>query len=532
MKSAVITLQSGHGRYLCVDHLLVIADREFALEWEHFGIEPRDGGKIAIKSHLGRYLTAEPDGRVSCRTDVVGEWEEWTPVLINDEKVALRNFHGKFLTAELDHSVRCRAVNAHAWEEWRCDTSWLSAATDEPRTDRPLVGRLRVQDKLFRDDSGYRRVLFCSWFPALRILRDNPPEFYRQIDAIAAAGYQGFRTFLAVGGWMDFWDGREVVPIAFTKWHYTGNHLRSERLGTSLQAWPDYDDLLRTLLRACRARGLRLHVTTGDMQVITGDDMRRERNLHERFARICAEEGGTDVIALAEMTNEFPLNRYGGQGPASIQQLGALVDIWRRAIPGVLTAQGAIPQNEEPESLELACTHGDVCAVHITRDPFAMCLKRTFGVTNWEGDWRAFQKAVWEGEPAGPGADSYQRLDDPSSLTALYAMHALLGHGSVQFSGPAVRSREPLEAVWGFTQLPRILSVLPEDIATWDHASDGRGGIMYFFRGDRFATATTREWDPSPPRPIDIYTLYAGDTVVYGTGTPPRATGLIVGRFK
>jgi hypothetical protein len=402
---------------------------------------------------------------------------------------------------------------------------------DGSATARPLVGRLRVIDKLFHDDTGPRRVFFCSWFPALRILRDNPQEFERQIDAIAAAGYQGFRTFLAVGGWSDYWDGREVAPVSFVKWLWTGNHLRTDKFGATIAAWPDYDDLLRALLRACRSRGLRLHVTTGDMQMICADSA-RELELHRRFGKICAEEGGADVIALAEVTNEFPLNRYGGMSPESIAQMGRVIQVWRDAIPGVLTAQGAIPQNEEPESLQLASTHGDVCMTHTTRSPIGVALKRTLGLVYYEGNYRGFPKAFWQGEPAGPGQDSFDAMNDPAALTALYAFHALTGQASNQFSGPAVRSRVPLESVWGFTELPRILSVLPEDIATWSRSTAGHGAILYWHRDAAFATATFADWDPTPPRPVAEWTLVAGDRVERGTGNPPRSTGLITGRFQ
>lgn len=401
----------------------------------------------------------------------------------------------------------------------------------EPGTSRPLVGPLRVEHKLYRDDTGYRRVLFCSWFPALRILRDNPSEFARQIDAIAAAGYQGIRVFLAVGGWSEFWDGREVVPISFQKWFYTGNHLRSDRMGARIEAWPDYDDLLRSLLRACRARGLRLHVTTGDMQIICPDGQ-REIELHRRFSAICAEEGGLDVIALAEATNEFPLNRSGSDGPDSIAQMGRILDVWRQAIPGVLTAQGAIPQNEEPASLSKASTHGQVCAVHVTRDPVEMAIKRTHALVHFEGNYRAFPKPFWQGEPAGPGIDSYQALNNRGSLIALYAMQALTGQASVWFQGAAVRARMPLESEWGFAELPSILSMLPEDVALWARETAGRGAIQYWAAGARFATAMWREWDTTPPRPVASWTLYSGDNITHGTGAPPRATGLLVGTFS
>lgn len=398
-------------------------------------------------------------------------------------------------------------------------------------TNRPLIGPLRVQDKMFRDESGWRRVLFCSWFPALRILRDNTAEFERQLNAIAAANYQGVRVFLAVGGWSDYWDGREVAPIRFQKANFTGNHLRPEFNGRWIEAWPDYDDLLRTLLRACRSRKLRLHVTTGDMQIIDPIGA-QELDLHRRFARICAEEGGTDVIALAECTNEFPLNRYGGDSPQSIEQMGRVLSIWREAIPGVLTAQGAIPQNEEVDALKKASTHGDVCVSHTTRSPFASCLKRTFGLIYFEGQYRGFPKPFKQGEPAGPGADSYARLDDPASLVALYAMHALTGQDSNWFQGAAVRSLQPLESEWGFTEIPALLaSVLPEDIAQWSHGSDQHGGIEYWWRDGQFRASLMSEWNPAPPRPIAAWMLYP--SMKTGTGTPPKGiTGLLVGTFQ
>lgn len=398
-------------------------------------------------------------------------------------------------------------------------------------TRRPLIGPLRIQDKMFRDDSGWRRVLFCSWFPALRILRDSPAEFYRQLDAIAAAGYQGIRIFLAVGGWTPYWDGREVAPISFVKAEFDGNHLRPKFTGLVIGAWPNYDDLLRELLRACRARALRLHVTTGDMQIIDPDGT-KEAALHQRLARLCAEEGGSDVIALMEVTNEFPLNRYGGDAPASIEAMGRVIQTWKAMIPNLLCAQGAIPQNEEPDALTKASTYGEVCVSHTTRDPFEMCLKRTFGLVYWEGNYRGFPKPFKQGEPAGPGADSYARLDDPASLVALYAMHALTGQDSNFFQGAAVRYHQPLESEWGFKELPALLeNLLPEDIAQWEHGSNRHGGIEYWWKGDQFRTATHANWDTSPPRPVATWTLYTGTAVQSGTGTPPRVTGLLAGTW-
>jgi hypothetical protein len=399
-------------------------------------------------------------------------------------------------------------------------------------TGRALVGPLRVQSKLFRDDTGFRRVMFASWFTALRVYRENPAEFQRQIDVIADAGYQGARVFLAVGGWSDYWDNHEVVPIPFQKWFYTGNLSRTDRLGNSLEAWPDYDTVLRGVLREFKKRHLRLDVTFGDMQIIVANDQQKELVLHRHLSQIAAEEGGLEVIALVEGTNEFPINRYGGDSDESVAQLGRLLEVWQAAIPGVLTTEGAVI-SEEPPKLLLGARFGTVAAVHVSRDPVETFVKRTFGLTNWEGNWRFFPVPFWHTEPLGPGKDSFAAQNDPANLTAAYAMPILLGHAINYFNGPAVRAEGPLESTWGFRELPRILSILPEDVGTWDHASDGHGGIMYFFHGQQFATASVAPWATSPPRPVADWTLYAGDSITSGTGNPPlHVTGLLVGHFQ
>lgn len=542
----VTTLASSGGWYLCAEGgggREAVCNRAEAGPWEHWTVHTYDDGRVSLQASNGQYLCAEPDGTVVVNRESSGEYERFT-IEVRDVGVCFRTFHGGYLQAPegggTDAWVRSVPADPTRPGEWEFFASSVAFWDVTPPLARPLVGPLRVENKLFRDDTGLRRVLFCSWFPALRILRDNPTEFYRQIDAIADAGYQGIRVFWTVGGWDDYWNQREVAPKTFVKWLWTGSHLRTDEYSYTVDAWAEYDELLRTLLRACVERQLRLHLTTGDVQAICPDG-NEEIDLHRRVARICLEEGGTDVVAVAEVTNEFPLNRYGGDSDESIAQMGRCLEVWDEAIPGVCTMMGAIPQNEEPESLARASTHGNVCAVHVTRSPEEFCLKRTLGLVYWEGDYRAFPKPFWQGEPAGPGEDSYDRQDDPAFLTALYAMHAVTGQASVWFQGAAVRSFEPLESEWGFLEMPGILSIIPEDIASWDHGSNGHGGIEYWWRGNDFFTVILAGWDPSPPRPIAEWTLYTGTSVHHGVGNPhqgdkhykgaAKATGLAVGKF-
>lgn len=406
------------------------------------------------------------------------------------------------------------------------------------KTRRPLIGPLRVESKLFRDDTGFRRVFFCSWFPALRVLRDNPSEFYRQLNAIAEAGYQGFRTFFVVGGWSPYWNGSEVVPVTFTKWNHSRESglMRPASLAHTLDAWPDYDDLLRTLLRECRARGLRLHQATGDNQIIFPDaaGKTKELDFHRRVARICAEEGGLDVMALVADTNEYPQNRYASDAPESIEQMGRIIRVWEETIPGVLTTMGSAI-SEEPDKLYESITYGDVCAAHTSRG-IPTALKRTHALIHWEGNYRQFPRPFWQGEPMGFGpevsVDRFYYPQNVKSAVALYAMHALTGQASNLFCGPAIHARRPLEDEWGFYELPRLFEEhIPEDVATWPWQSNGQGGIAYWFKDKRFITATEDDWNTTPPRPVARWTLHQGDKTEQGTGTPPRKAGMITGEF-
>lgn len=522
----------------------VVADRPVMKLWETWTVDRLDAEHVSIQASDGHYLCAELDGTVIANRARLGEWERWKVHVNPDGRVAFESAHGKFLCAESGGGgpVVANRPAIGPWESFTPSNMdwWITLKMCR----RPLVGPLRVQDKLLRDDTGFRRVHFDSQFDLLRTLRDEPERYTKLQDDCVDAGYQGRRVFLNVGGWMGFWDGHEVLATNVAKWYFdrnNGGHHRPAGYGTTLQRWPDYDDLFRHLLRDCLARGLRLHVTFGDCQIFFEHDTNGDQEvaLTDHLARIAAEEGGSKVIAFWETTNEVPINRRGGTSPQAIDHMGRLIRTVKQHLPDVLCGMGAF-LSEEPDQLYASITYGDVCFVHVTRSPEEMCLKRTHALTHWEGDWRHFPVPYDEGEPAGPnigpmdgqGDDMYQPISDPAMLLALYAMHALLGHVSTWFDGGAVRSTADSTLAWGYDEIPRILvDTLPEDIATWANASNGRGGIAYFFKGKDFRTAMYATWDTSPPQPIAEWTLYTGTGVTKGTGTPPRSTGYLVGRF-
>ena len=90
-----VTLLGHHGGYLVADiknegggdRFLAKADRKAASTWERWeitangraiGEEIRNGDLVSLRSHHGRYLVAEPDGRAEADRTRIGAWEKWS----------------------------------------------------------------------------------------------------------------------------------------------------------------------------------------------------------------------------------------------------------------------------------------------------------------------------------------------------------------------------------------------------------------------------------------------------------------------
>ncbi len=551
VEGPVTTLRTANGFYLCAESgggSIVATDRLAAAEWEQWHVVTHDDGRVSIQSSGGRFIGAADDKyTVVCDAMEANEWEKFGIEVRDDVIVCFYTTHGTFLQAQEGGGDNRKLVQVPhkpwvpgAWEFFTSsDKFWHSKFTE---CQRPLKGTLRAKDKLFVDDMGNRRVFFDSDFNLLRKLRDEPSRYYSSLGATARR-YQGTRQMPSVGGWMDFWAPLYgVYPITFTPWIHSNasGMLRPAGYGPKIEGWTDFDALWRKNCQEHRKRKLRMIVSFGDCQIITPDEA-TEIALHERIARICAEEGGSELVVGWEIANEIPQNYPYGLSTTSVERQGRVIAAVRKILPHTIFMQGA-GLSEEPDVLYLSSTYGEACSQHTSRQPPELCCKRTYGLIHWEGNWRHFPKPFWMMEPAGMnvgpkdnrGDDMYAPWTDKGELTCLYALHAVLGMASNMFTGADIRGTEEGENAWGYDELSELFDkIFPEDIALWDHkANDAEKGITYFYKGKDFRAPAHKNWNTTPPFPIKEWTFYQGDTVGTGTGTPPAGSGVIVGTFR
>jgi hypothetical protein len=381
---------------------------------------------------------------------------------------------------------------------------------------RALVGPLRVvhhpasKTHSYADDTGPRRIVFCSWFCALRDWRDNQANAEAVLDRIVLAGYQGIRILRVLGesDVSGYFAGRAVLP----EW--------------SIGALLGFG-------RACQDRGLRLQLSCG-RQWGTVERMAWET----RCAQALQAAGLAQTIALWEGDNEYWQNAPMRDSDEQIAFYGQLFAMVRSTLgPAPLCACGA-PANEDPANLYRAATHSDILEKHGMRDE-DRCVKRGFTPWYWEGDPGHFGKPMWEGEPKPyVHRDAFMGTTSQGRIVATLAMNQLVGNAVTFFSGEAVKGSDPTNAP-GFADVPLLLSALPENVAKASHVPGGN--IWWWGLPDgRFATVVDADyWGPSAlgaPRPVKNYQVIGPNWAVReGTGAPVLQPGdgaaLVVGTF-
>jgi hypothetical protein len=431
------------------------------------------------------YLTAELDGTVVATRPEAHAWETWAVTFLDDARTraSLCSAHGKYLTAEVDGTVSANRAEVHAWEEWRVEHHegrvaflgahgmylvaeeggggavhanreacgpWETFAPDPPLVVDPirpptggggppgthvdpLVGRVRVIGRSFGDDRGPRLLHGCSDFAALVKYHENRDRCLRELDTVAASGRHYIRVLFRLNGWLWTDSGLTVDP--------------------SRDPW--YDEALRGYLTACRDRGLRVNLTSGDMNNWTdaqADDAFR------RTAEIAASVG-PEVVWLFATCNEMRGVWEPGETDEHVARGEDLLELVARILPAALLSNSDPGSQDRDGMRRLSGGPSTVALIHDVRHGAHDACRRAFNTIyeNYPG------KPVCQDEPTGPNGSPppspfarkvYQPTDDPAALLAIYTLHILTGQASTYFNDPALVSREPLDSTWGFYELP------------------------------------------------------------------------------
>lgn len=294
---------------------------------------------------------------------------------------------------------------------------------------------VRATSRGWADQTGIRPMLFASWFPMLRILRDEPDRFYRTLDMLRSWGVQGVRVFAGVCH-PNYWRGREVLPV------------RAGRVG---DAWPDYEALVQTAAKACMDRGIAWFVTAGDLQEF--DD---EAAVYARVFRALDAAGLLDVVAVADV-NELWQNSRRGNDP---KHAAALLRPFRER--GIAWATSAHPpegngnHGDDHDQIDkmwigVAPNGGDAPVATLHGPGGTTLMVRHIINHRHNSEGVGFRVALMQGEPRGPGNDvSAGQVNHPSWVVLAAAASAMTGQLYVLHCSRGIRDRDDDDPWYAF----------------------------------------------------------------------------------
>ena len=326
------------------------------------------------------------------------------------------NFVAQWLNCveQLDEAGNLSAEAIREWwrstpeyiEQWPL---WEEAHKPKHGID-PLTLPVRRTNEGWKDATGHRSIVLCSFFPALYFEKHDPSHVDYVLDLMADNGINGIRGFCYVGGatgWGthlgDGWRGREVLTANMTR--------GKERLA----AWPDAKDVIIRLGEKLRNRGMVWDVTGGDLQ--TADT---EEEPYRLVAQSLETAGLLDVVCLAEV-NEGWQNSRRGNDP---QWFARLVSPFSgRGIPWGTSAH---PEGYDRKMMEYMQLGGSVGIYHVASGTVTQ-VRHSFNIRH-DTEGVGFRMPLASTEHRGPGPDvSAGAVNDPDWIALVGAITVMSG---------------------------------------------------------------------------------------------------------
>jgi hypothetical protein len=327
---------------------------------------------------------------------------------------------------------------------------------------RPYVGQLSTEPGGgYIDATGAPQLLIFNHFgDALSRFFRDPAGVAAELDLIKSRGYAGIRFWTTLGGDSDYWRGRGVGPFEADT--------------------PNYWEGVKAFLTLVRDKGLVVHLSQGDVRQ---NVIRDRRDFAYRMCDV-ATEVGVDVIAAFEGANESR-----DTGEQDENRLAQFVGWFVERCPSVkVRGLSAFTGTEDVEVINrFSKSPSTIFFVHSYRGGRWWDKVRHIFSFQYEGDPE--KRLGWQGEPAGPGRlvsaiDNRDELD-ADALSLMAAISLVTRQQWVYFSGPGVISNHPngerFEHMPGFSEVPRVVSMLPADVMRYDlliHGGEASWGAV------------------------------------------------------
>jgi hypothetical protein len=314
----------------------------------------------------------------------------------------------------------------------------------------PLVGRLRIEGSIFRDDRGPVLPVYAHAGDLFSLFVRDQARALAELDAVARAGYHGVRTWSALGcsaeahcaetaegGQSAFWRSREVGP-ALT---------------------PDYYAHVERFFEALAARNLRVVWSQGDVQVIA--------DRRDFMTRIAALDGKLAVIDWIDCGNESW--QTGEPLPGRLAEcVGFYQAAGGRALKTLTSARTEEVADIDASSIDPA----DAFDVHSWRGGHSWDKRRHISSLTRSDRTNPRRLLGISSEPPGSGAlvsvtENQNELDDEA--VALLAVASLVARQAfVWLSGEGVQIDRGLATEAGFHSVPRAAALLPRDVMRYE----------------------------------------------------------------
>lgn len=245
---------------------------------------------------------------------------------------------------------------------------------EPPTVGGPLVGYLRIANGSFSDDTGVRCPVLCHAGDLIMRSTYDWDGAMQALDTIAAAGYHGIRSWDRLR-----WGGVPgAKPGIYGDW---GHEL------VGMGTWVNQVD---RFLRACRERGLRVHLAAGDLAKLQGGQRADYFN-----ARAQLTFDHADLIILNEWANEAR-DTARGLGPDIAERDMAKL----RALPNLVGLTAYTGHEDQSEFARWTPQWMAFCLVHALRDGRWWDKIRHIFSLPYEDKTR---RLWWHGEPWGVG---------------------------------------------------------------------------------------------------------------------------------